>query len=672
MHVGRIIDQQILIFKEDFPIFFRFFRKPLDFSGEVFHSFKLIVQLTIYFQRHMTAQALEKEKREFQAEVKQLLDIVIHSLYTDKEIFIRELISNASDALEKVRHMQLTTQEIFEGELPLEVNVVTDEAAGTITIEDNGIGMTREELIENLGTIAHSGSKSFLEALKESGGSNENLIGQFGVGFYSAFMVAERVDVYTHSWRKDVGGYCWSSEGAGDYTIEEASGCHRGCKVVVKLKEEYKEFSKKEVVKGILKRYSNFLQFPLNLDGERTNKVEALWIRNKNEIKDEEYKEFYKFQANAFDEPSSWLHFSADAPLEINALLFVPSENVERLGFGRMEPQVALYCRKVLIDGEPKGLFPEWLRFLRGVVDSSDLPLNISRQTMQDSALIQKLNRVLTKRFLKHLEDLAAKKPEEYGKFWKNFGFFIKEGVAIDYSHREQLAKLLRFESSFAGKEELVSLQDYVGRMKDTQQSIYYLTGLDRLSLEESPYLEAFKLRGIEVLFLYEPIDDFVMAHLGEFEGKKLIAGEQGGIDFEDTPVPEEGESALDADSIKDFCEWMKEVLGSERVEDVLAGKRLTKGPVLALQVDKMNSSMRRMLRAMKPEEPMVIKVNLEINPRHSLIKALYELKKVDLDRAKMIAKQLLDNALMAAGLLENPRGVVERMYDILEIAAKK
>lgn len=618
----------------------------------------------------MTTQA--PEKREFQAEVKQLLDIVIHSLYTDKEIFIRELVSNASDALEKLRYTKLTEKDIFEDDLPLEVNVTTDETAGTLTIEDFGIGMTHDELIENLGTIAHSGSKSFLEALKETGGANDNLIGQFGVGFYSAFMVAEKVDVYTHSWKKDVPGYCWSSEGAGDYTIEEAPDCRRGCKIVVKLKDEFKEFSKKDVVKGILKRYSNFIQFPLKLDGEHINKVDALWLRNKNEITDEEYKEFYKFQANAFDEPSSWLHFSADAPLEINALLFVPSENIERLGFGRMEPHVALYCRKVLIDAEPKGLFPEWLRFLRGVVDSSDLPLNISRQTMQDSALIQKLNRVLTKRFLKHLEDLATKKPEDYNTFWKNFSFFIKEGITTDFTHRDQLAKLLRFESSLSENGTFVSLSDYVARMKDSQKSIYYLVGPDRSTLEESPYLEAFKLRGIEVLFLYEPIDDFVMTHLSQFEEKKLISGEQEDIDFDEI-TSEETAEPLDDKSTKDLCDWIKQVLGDQKVADVSVGKRLIKGPVLALQADKMmTSSMRRMLKIMKQEDISALKVNLQINPKHNLIKALYELKSIDEDRAKVLVNQVFDNALMAAGLLENPRTMIDRIYHILEIAAKK
>lgn len=610
------------------------------------------------------------EKHQFQAEVKQLLNIVIHSLYTDKEIFIRELVSNASDALEKLRHTQLTEKEIFDDNLPLEVNILTDEVNGTITIQDFGIGMTYEELVQNLGTIAHSGSKAFLEAIKKAGGSNENLIGQFGVGFYSAFMVAERVEVYTHSWQKEALGYCWSSEGAGEYTIEEASGCRRGCKIVIKLKDEYKEFAKGDVVKRILKKYSNFIQFPLNLNGDRINKVEALWLRNKNEITQEEYKEFYKFQSNAFDEPSSWLHFSADAPLEIHALLFVPAENVEHLGFGRMEPQVALYCRKVLIDSHPKGLFPEWLRFLRGVVNSSDLPLNISRQTMQDSALIQKLNRVLTKRFLKYLEDLTIKEPDNYLNFWKKFSFFIKEGVATDFANREQLAKLLRFESSLLEKGQLTSLAEYITRAKETQKSIYYLIGPDRETLEASPYLEAFKSYGIEVLFLYEAIDDFVMTHLNEFNEKKIISVEQEDIDLGEMPLEQEGEP-LNEGSANDLCVWIKQLLG-DSVGEVTVGKRLIKAPVLALQADKMTSSMRRMIQAMNPENISNIKVNLQINPNNNLIKAINELKNSDPKKAELIVHQVLDNALITAGLLDNPRKMIDRIYTILELAAKK
>lgn len=618
----------------------------------------------------MTTQTTEKH--EFQAEVKQLLDIVVHSLYTDKDIFIRELVSNASDALEKLRHTQLTEKEIFDDNLSLEVNVSTDETAGTITIQDFGIGMTHDELVQNLGTIAHSGSKAFLEAIKENGGANENLIGQFGVGFYSAFMAAEKVDVYTHSFQKDAPGLCWTSDGSGSYEIEEVEGQRRGCKIVVKLKEDAKDFAKEETVKGILERYSNYISFPLNLNGERINKVDALWLRSKNSIKEEEYKEFYKFQAKAFDEPSTWLHFSADAPLEINSILFVPAENMERFGFGRMEPSVALHCKKILIDAEPKSLFPEWLRFLKGVVDSSDLPLNISRETMQDSALVQKLNRVLTKRFLKHLDEMSNKKPEDYKKFWETFGIFIKEGITTDFNYREQLGKLLRFESSMTDAGELVGLADYVSRMKDEQKEIYYLVGQSRSSLENSPYMEAFKVRGLEVLFLYEPIDDFVMNHLGQFEEKKLISAEQDDLNLGEAPSDEEGGEALSEEAISELCEWMKNAVGADKLSQVTAGTRLIKSPAIVLHSDKMmNASMRRMMRAMKQEEPEKMQFSLQINAKHPLIKNLSSLKYSDENLAKMLANQLVDSALTSAGLLEDPREMLERMTQILEFASK-
>lgn len=340
-----------------------------------------------------------EEKHEFQAEVKQLLDIVIHSLYTNKEIFIRELVSNASDALEKLRYIQLTEKDIFDYNLPLEINVTTDQKANTINIKDFGVGMTRKELIENLGTIAHSGSRAFLQAVKEGGQVSDNLIGQFGVGFYSVFIVAKLVKVYTHHWTKDSEHLLWTSEGSGSYQIETVEGQRRGCKIVIELKEDCKEFSETDRIKQILTRYSSFVQFPIKLNGEQVNTVKALWMRNKNEIKDEEYNEFYKFQANAYDESMYRLHFNSDAPLTVNSLLFVPHENPEHWGFGHVKPGVSLYCRKILIDSKPDGLLPEWLRFVKGVVDSADLPLNISRETIQDSTLIQKLNRVITNRF---------------------------------------------------------------------------------------------------------------------------------------------------------------------------------------------------------------------------------------------------------------------------------
>ena len=371
----------------------------------------------------MTAKATSHQ---FQAETKQVLDIVVNSLYKDKEIFVRELISNASDALEKLRRKQLTEKEVFDENLELEINVSTDDSSKQITIQDFGIGMSQEELIENLGTIAHSGSKEFMEALKGDGEKNEALIGKFGVGFYSVFMVAEKVQVFTRSWKKDGTGFCWESDGGGDYSIEEAEGQRRGAKIVIQLKEDFSEFAKEDRIKDIIKKYSAFVQFPVSLNGEKVNTVDAIWMRSKKEISDEEYEEFYKFQANEYEGPLMRMHFSADAPLEINSLLFVPKRNMEKMGMFRNENKVALHCRKVLIDAEPKGLFPEWLRFLKGVVDSSDLPLNVSRETMQDSDLLRKLNQVLTKRFLRFLNEQSKKEEDTYIEFWNEFGMLIK------------------------------------------------------------------------------------------------------------------------------------------------------------------------------------------------------------------------------------------------------
>ena len=510
------------------------------------------------------------ERHEFQAEVKQVLDIVVNSLYTDKEIFVRELISNASDATEKLRHTQITEKDIFDADLDLEIHVKTDEDAGTISIQDFGIGMTRDELIENLGTIAHSGSKAFLKALKEGGERNDNLIGQFGVGFYSVFMVADSVEVYTRSWQPEGQCYCWSSKGDGAYEIEPVDGERRGTRIVIKLKDEYKEFAKKDKLEGIVKRYSSFVQFKIKIDGEEFKTVQALWLKSKSEITDDEYREFYKFQANAFDEPRFWLHFAADAPLAINTLLFAPKENIESIGMGKMEPGVALYCRKILIDSQPKSLLPTWLRFLKGVVDSADLPLNISRESMQDSALIQKLNQVITKRFLKALEEKAKKEPEVYDDFWKSFSVFIKEGVINDFNHRDQLTQLLRYESSYTESGKTTSLKDYLSRAPEGQKEIYYLSGASRNSIESGPYLEAFKKRNIEVLYLYEAVDEFVMNHAVAFEGKNFVSADSDGIDLKETPPSPESDEEnqpepLEQSATDDLCSFIKEKAGRSR-----------------------------------------------------------------------------------------------------------
>jgi molecular chaperone HtpG len=605
------------------------------------------------------------QKFEFQAEIKQLLDIVIHSLYTEKEIFVRELVSNASDSLEKLRHTQLTEKEIADDKLELEINVTTDDKAKTVTIQDFGVGMTRAELIENLGTIAHSGSKAFLKALGEGGAKNSNLIGQFGVGFYSAFMVAKTVKVYTRSWRQGEPGLVWTSDGSGSYEIEEAADVQRGAKIVIELKDDCSEFADEWRVKEILERYSAFVSFPINLNGKRINTVHALWLRSKNEIKDEEYVDFYKFIAHAGDEPRLRLHFSADAPLSINALLFVPKSNTEKLGLARLEAGVALYCRKVLIDAKPKDLLPEWLRFLKGVVDSEDIPLNISRETMQDKALIDKLNKVITKRFLKFLDEEAKAHPDLFAEFYGEFGYFLKEGAAMDYTHKDQLVKLLRFESSLTEKGKLTSLADYVSRMGAEQKEIYYLVGPNRAAIESGPYLEGFKARNLEVLFCYEAVDEYVMGNVREFESKKLTAADHADVKLSDLP---KAEGALSDDDTKKLTTFLKDTLG-ERVAEVKPSDRLVDSPALALNADKFASPhMRRMMKALnKDGAESPLRVNLEINPRSPVMKRLFELQSGSPEKAKLVAEQILDNALISAGLLEDATPMVARLYKLLE-----
>ncbi len=606
------------------------------------------------------------EKHTFQAEIRQLLDLVVHSLYTDREIFLRELVSNASDSLEKLRHLQGTEKDITDPELPLEIRITADKEAGTLTIADHGIGMTREELVENLGTIAHSGTKSFLQAMKESGSTPGNMIGQFGVGFYSAFMVADEVQVFTRSWRHEGESLVWTSDGVSGYTIEESEGVSRGVKIVLKLKPEFTEYAEEYRLKHLITTYSNFVGFPILLDDKRINEVEALWLKNKSDITEDEYKAFYQFTAKAYDEPAYRLHFSADAPIAINALVFVPTENPEKLGFAKIDGGVSLYCKKVLIDADPKGLLPDWLRFLKGVIDSADLPLNISRESMQDSALVKKLGSVISKRVIKMFEKEAESDPERYLAFYKKFDRFFKEGVATDYPNREGLAKLLRFESTLTDAGKFVGFTDYAGRTKDGQDKIFYLVGPSREQLESSPYIEAFKTRGLEVIFFTDPVDEYVVDSLGEFDGKKLVSVTQAGVELEDAAA--EGES-LNADEIEKLCIFLKDELG-DRVTEVSSGKRLVDSPIIALvPEDGMTPQMRRMMKAMDENFKDEIKVQLEINPRHSLVRKLSDAREKNPEVAGLVARQLLDNALIAAGLLDDARDTISRMNALMEKA---
>jgi TNF receptor-associated protein 1 len=603
----------------------------------------------------------------FQAEVRQLLDIVINSLYTDREIFLRELVSNASDALEKLRHHKLTGESVADADLPLEITITTDEAERTITIADSGIGMTRDELVQNLGTIAHSGTKAFLQSLEAGASAAGNVIGKFGVGFYSVFMVAEKVEVFTRSWQPDSEALCWTSDGRTGYSIDAAPGQPRGSRIVIRLREEHADFARKWQAQELLKRYSNFVPFPILLDGDRVNTVEALWLKNRSEVTDEQYSEFYKFIAHAWDEPRYRLHFNADAPLVINSLVFVPQENPEPWGMGQSEPGVALYCRRVLIDAHPKGLLPEWLRFLRGVIDSDDLPLNISRETMQDSALVQKLGDVITKRFLKFLDSEAKSDPDKYREFYSQFSRFVKEGIVTDQKHREALAKLLRFESSMTDAGTLTSLDEYLTRQKDGQDVIYFLQAPSRSAIENGPYLEAFKTRGLEVIYFTEPVDEYIASSLKDYSGKNLVAADADNLELPDAPEPE-GESLSAADS-EAFCQWMQETLG-DGVKEVVVSKRLSDSPVVALLPDeaRMGPQMRAMLRTMKQEAPAP-KVRLEINPRHLLIRRLFQARSSRPEAAQLLAGQLLDTALLSAGLVEDPRSLVQRVHKVMATA---
>jgi len=619
----------------------------------------------------MAKKTSKTETMEFQAEVKKLLDIVIHSLYTERDIFVRELISNAADALEKFRHQSLLEEEVFDSHVPLEITIVVDDKKHTLTITDTGIGMTREELAANLGTIAHSGSKTFLTELAEAARKDVHLIGQFGVGFYSVFMAAKNVRVLSRSYRKNEEGHEWSSDGSGSYSIAPAPGIRRGTKIIVELKDDAKDYGNEETIKRIITQYSNFVPFPIKIKGETVNTVQAIWTRSKNEIKDEEYTEFYKFVGNAFDEPHYRLHFSADAPLAINALLFVPKENFERLGFGRAKPAVNLYCQKVLIEQHSESILPEWLRFVKGVVDSEDLPLNISRQALQDSALVAKLKKVVTKRFLKFLDEQAQAEPEKFQEFWNNFGQFFKEGMTTDYAYHGEIAKLLRFESSKSEAGKLISLADYAGRMQEEQKDIYYINGPNRAAIEAGPYVEAFKKQDIEVIYTLEPIDDFVLSHLGEFDGKKLVSADRADLD-----LPKTEETAADGDKaeepplaaavVESLTKWMKDTLGG-RVKEVIASKRLVDSPAIIVNPNGyMTSTMERVLHAASKETIELGNKNLEINTHHPLIKQLAALRETDEGFAKNVAEQIFDNALIQAGLIVDAPTMVERSYKIL------
>ena len=613
----------------------------------------------------------QTETHPFQAEIQQLLDIVIHSLYTDREIFVRELISNAADACERLRFNQTSGRTTLQPDLAPSIAIVTDEKAGTISITDTGVGMTHAELRENLGTIAHSGTRAFLKQLAAEKKPDVGLIGQFGVGFYSAFMVARKVTVWSRSFEPAETGWQWTSEGGGGYEITPAADLPRGTKILLDLKDDARDFARGQTLERIVRHYSSFVPFPIELNGQRLNTIQAIWARNKNEIKDEEYNEFYTFVGHDHEAPLYRLHFTADAPLSIQSLLFVPKRNLETLGLGRIESEVNLYCRKVLIQTRAKGLFPDWLRFLKGAVDSEDLPLNISRETMQDTALLQKLNQVLTGRFLKFLDEQAQSDAATYETFYGQYQRFLKEGVVTDYAHQEALGKLLRFESSTVDPGKWTSLAEYAKRMPVEQKEIYCLLAPNRAAAGSSPYFEVFRQRKFEVLFLYDPWDEFVIERLQTFDGKPLTLAEKADLNLSEP----KREGALSEDAAKALAQWLKETL-ADKVGEVRVSQRLVDSPAAVADPDKtMTANMRRILKAMKSEgaEAPPIKYDLEINAAHPIMARLEAMRQKDSALAAAVAEQVLDNARVAAGLLEDPRTMLARLNQLLEkILAKE
>lgn len=662
------------------------------------------------------AAEVPKDEMEFQAETRQLLDIVTHSLYTDKEVFLRELVSNASDALEKLRHLQVA------GTLPtgsssnddkaaaLEIRIETDEAANTLTITDTGVGMTRSEMVSNLGTIARSGSRAFVEEMKLKEAAKDNrhtdfdpfgqgIIGKFGVGFYSGFMVADKVDVRSRSAKDDgdVDPILWESTGTGRYTLSPLSDNvrqDRGTSVVLHLKPELAQYSDEATIETILKKYSNFVGFPIYLNGNRVNTIDAIWLQDPKTVDEKKHSDFYKYVSHMYDEPLSTLHFRMDAPLDIKALLYIPSFHQEKYGMGRMDPGVSMYSRKVLVEAKSPDIVPEWCRFLKGVVDSEDLPLSISREKAQDSALVGKMRKALTRKIISHLSTMMRKDTDKYkDEFYKEYSYFLKEGVCQDFDSQALLSKLLYFETSKGMAGELVSLDEYVSRCPPETKDIYYLFAPSRELALQSPYMEGFSKSKREVIFIYSAIDDFVMANLKSFEGRELRSADRSEVDLPKSDDDGDGDddTVMDGTDTKDdaatsgkslstpeaakFCAWFQTTLSS-KVSLCKTTNRLSSSP--AVITDSESGALRRMMRIVETQEggssssamPLP-KQTVEINPNHEIIVGMNSLRDTDPILAQVLAEQVFDNCLVAAGLLDDGRSMLPRLNDLMLCVVK-
>lgn len=611
--------------------------------------------------------AAEATPVSFRAEVKQLLHILAHSLYSDREIFLRELISNASDALYRAQFRMLTDREVLDPEAELAIRISADADAKTITISDSGIGMTREELIENLGTIAHSGAREIMEQLEAA--QRSGIIGQFGVGFYSAFVVADEVTVISRSIRPDAAAAMWRSTGGDAFEIGAAERAERGTTIILKLKDGEGEFAQPWKLRQIVQRHSNYVAWPIYVGEERANAERAIWRQAPREVEAKQYDDFYRQLTYDWTEPLVHVHLSTEAPIDLHAILFVPSKRERGLIERRVEGKINLYSRKVLIQEEAKDLLPAYFRFVEGVVDSEDLPLNVARETVQSSPTLAKIKRTLTGRLTKELGDLAEKDSEKYRAFWNEFGVFLKEGLAIDPGARDDLVPLLRFHTT-KDAEALASLSDYVGRMVEGQTEIYYVLGADLASARNSPHLEALAERGIEALLLADVVDGFMLGGLREYEGHKLR-----NIDDPTLELPGEApasEVLVSDEAFARLVTRVKEVLG-ERVTSVRASNLLRSSPArLVSPEDAPNRDLERVQRMLERDFKTPAKM-LELNRGHALVADLARL--VDEHPAEplipLLIEQLYESALLLEGLHPNPVGMVTRIESLMAAAAR-
>lgn len=619
-----------------------------------------------------------KETLGFETEVKQLLHLMIHSLYSNKEIFLRELISNASDACDKLRFESLSDDALYEGDNELAIHVEYDKEARTVTVRDNGIGMNRQEVVENLGTIAKSGTRQFLDSLTGDQAKDAHLIGQFGVGFYSSFIVADKVTVTTRrAGLTAEHGVRWESGGEGDYTIETVAKPERGTEVVLHLREGEDDFLDGWRLRSVIHKYSDHITLPIMMQkeaigeekseegAETVNKASALWTRSKNDISDEEYNEFYKHVAHDFEDPMTHIHSRVEGKLDYTSLLFIPKRAPFDLWDRERRHGIKLYVKRVFIMDDAEQLMPNYLRFVRGVIDSSDLPLNISREILQHNKAIDSMRNGSVKKILGLLESMASKEPEKYLQFWQEFGKVIKEGPGEDFANREQIAKLLRFASTDKDTDEqTVSLIDYVERMKAGQDNIYYITADSFAAAKNSPHLEVFRKKGIEVLLMFDRVDEWLVSSLTEFEGKQLKSVTKGELDLGE--MENEEEKQQQESVAKDFEGLVKQVEESlgEKVKEVRITHRLTSSPAcLVTEEGEMSANLERILKSVGQNAPD-IKPILELNPEHPLVA---KLKDESGERFGDLASILFDQALLAeGGQLDDPAAFVGRLNQML------